>query len=187
MLCLLTSSFCHLLCCHSRRLSYFLWQCDYAGISAMIATSFFPPIYYTFMCHPKWRNFYLTSISFIGVLILLVTISPPLQRNKYRIFRTLLFCGMGVCGVIPCIHKGISHNHEEASYNTTTYEVLMGLFYGIGAVFYATRIPERWMPGSFDIAGHSHQIFHVLVVCGAYTHYKAALLYIEWRDKHGCD
>lgn len=187
MLCLLTSSTCHLLCCHSNRLSYFLWRCDYAGITAMIATSFFPPVYYTFLCHPQWRNFYLTSISIIGILTVMATLSPTLQRSKYRTFRTLLFCGMGVSGIIPGIHKLISHNHEEVTFTTITYEVLMGLFYGVGALFYATRFPERWRPGSFDIAGHSHQIFHVLVVCGAYTHYKAALLYIEWRDKHGCD
>ncbi|KAG7618852.1 AdipoR/hemolysin-III-related, partial [Arabidopsis thaliana x Arabidopsis arenosa] len=68
----------------------------------------------------------------------------------------------------------------------TGYEILMGLLYGLGALVYATRIPERWMPGKFDIAGHSHQLFHVLVVAGAFTHYRAGLVYLKWRDIEGC-
>ena len=43
----------------------------------------------------------------------------------------------------------------------------MGLFYCLGPLVYATRIPERWLPGKFDFAGHSHQLFHILVVAGA--------------------
>ncbi|KAI9734687.1 MAG: dolichol-P-mannose synthesis [Cirrosporium novae-zelandiae] len=37
------------------------------------------------------------------------------------------------------------------------------------------RIPERWSPGSFDIWGSSHQIFHVLVVAAATTQLKGIL------------
>ncbi|KAL8547777.1 hypothetical protein ACS0TY_007206 [Phlomoides rotata] len=36
------------------------------------------------------------------------------------------------------------------------YEILMGLMYGVGVVFYVTRIPERWRPGVFDVVGHNH-------------------------------
>lgn len=39
-----------------------------------------------------------------------------------------------------------------------------GLLLILGALFYATRIPESIRPGVFDIWGCSHQIFHVLVV-----------------------
>ena len=37
------------------------------------------------------------------------------------------------------------------------------------------RIPERWRPGSFDVWGASHQIFHVCAVLGAALHYKGLL------------
>lgn len=33
------------------------------------------------------------------------------------------------------------------------------------------KIPERWMPYSFDIVGASHQIFHIAVVVAACIHY----------------
>jgi adiponectin receptor len=46
-----------------------------------------------------------------------------------------------------------------------------GGLYVLGAVIYACRVPERWAPGRFDLVGSSHQIFHVLVLCAAATHF----------------
>lgn len=37
-------------------------------------------------------------------------------------------------------------------------------------LFFQARWPERFWPGSFDIWGSSHQIFHVLVVMAAASH-----------------
>eukprot|EP00249_Psilotum_nudum_P036835 c8847_g1_i1 orf=413-1342(-) len=56
----------------------------------------------------------------------------------------------------------------------------------VGTFFYISRIPERWIPGLFDLGGNSHNIFHVLVVAGAYTHYRATLIFLKWRDGRGC-
>lgn len=58
----------------------------------------------------------------------------------------------------------------------------MGLAYAIGAGFYVSRVPERWWPGVFDIAGHSHQIFHVFVIMGALAHYTATKVLMDWRE-----
>ncbi|XP_059288123.1 heptahelical transmembrane protein 1-like [Lycium ferocissimum] len=52
MFCLLSSSICHLFSCHSQKLNLFLVQMDYVGITIMIITSFFPPMYYIFQCSP---------------------------------------------------------------------------------------------------------------------------------------
>ena len=43
-----------------------LWKYDYAGITVLIVTSFIPPIFYGFLCHPKLRNFYLYSTLLLG-------------------------------------------------------------------------------------------------------------------------
>jgi adiponectin receptor len=34
----------------------------------------------------------------------------------------------------------------------------------------------------FDCVGHSHQIFHVLVLLGALTQYAATAVFIGWRE-----
>lgn len=186
MFCLLASSTCHLLCCHSERLSYIMLRLDYAGIAALISTSFYPPIYYSFMCYPFLRNLYLGFITVLGIATIVISLLPVFEKPKFRSFRASLFFGMGISGVAPVLHKLILFRGKPEAVQTTGYEILMGLFYGFGALIYATRVPERWKPGKFDIAGHSHQLFHVLVVAGAYTHYLAGLVYLRWRDLEGC-
>lgn len=47
------------------------------------------------------------------------------------------------------------------------FEMLLELF---SAVTYATRIPERWRPGTFDIWGASHQWFHLFSAGAALVH-----------------
>ena len=60
---------CHLLCCCSKHAASFLLRLDYTGIVALIVASFFPPVYYGFMCNPYWRTFYLTTTSAMGAPI----------------------------------------------------------------------------------------------------------------------
>ncbi|XP_024395966.1 heptahelical transmembrane protein ADIPOR3 isoform X2 [Physcomitrium patens] len=156
------------------------------GIATMIATSFYPPVYYVFLCQPMWRHVYLTSISLIGVSTVAIFLVPAFQTAKYRPMRAIAFAAMGMSGIIPAVHKIVFFHHEPVCIETLWYEIGMGLFYLVGVMIYVTRIPERWKPGAFDIAGHSHQLFHVLVIAGAYTHYRAGLIYMKWRDAHGC-
>jgi adiponectin receptor len=145
-------------------------------------------VYYSFACSPFLRNMYLCVITTIAICTVLVSLLPVFQTAKYRTFRASLFFGMGISGVVPCIHKLFLYKEfEPVLYQTLYLEILMGLLYGLGALVYATRIPERWKPGMFDIFGNSHQLFHVLVVAGAYTHYESGLLYLKWRDVKGCD
>ncbi|XP_042493769.1 heptahelical transmembrane protein 4-like [Macadamia integrifolia] len=186
MFCLLASSTCHLLSCHSKRLSYIMLRLDYAGIAALISTSFYPPVYYAFMCKPFFCNLYLGFITILGIATIMVSLLPVFQNPEFRYIRTSLFLGMGLSGLAPILHKLILFGNYPEALHTTGYEILMGIFYGIGALVYVTRIPERWKPGKFDIAGHSHQLFHVLVVAGAYTHYRASLVYLRWREQKGC-
>ena len=63
-------------------------------------------------------------------------------------------------------------------------ELLMGGCYLSGAYVYATAVPEKWKPGAFDVMFSSHNIFHILVVAGAYVHWRAALVLLAWRDHH---
>ncbi|KAJ7966514.1 Heptahelical transmembrane protein [Quillaja saponaria] len=186
MFCLLASSTCHLLACHSQRLSYIMLRVDYAGIAALIATSFYPPVYYSFMCNPLFCYLYLGFITVLGVSTILFSLLPFFQKPGFRSYRASLFFAMGLSGVAPIIHKLILYKHQPEALQTTGYEILMGILYGLGALIYSARIPERWKPGKFDIAGHSHQLFHILVVAGAYTHYHAGLVYLRWRDQKGC-
>ncbi|OVA03166.1 Hly-III-related [Macleaya cordata] len=179
--CLICSSISHLLACHSRRLNLFFWRLDYAGISLMIVCSFFAPIYYAFLCNHNSRFFYLTSITVVGILVVITLLAPILSSPKFRSFRATLFLTMGFSGVVPAAHAVFLHWGHPAIFVALTYELAMAVFYAIGVVFYVSRIPEKWKPGAFDIAGHSHQIFHVFVVAGALAHCGATMVLLQWR------
>ncbi|KHN02053.1 Adiponectin receptor protein 2 [Glycine soja] len=180
--CLASSTLSHLLACHSKPFNLFFWRLDYAGISLMIVCSFYAPIYYVFYCNPYIRTFYLTSISVLGVLAIITLLAPSLSSRHLRPYRASLFLCMGFSGVIPAVHTLATHYDHPHVVVALGYELLMAILYTTGAVFYVTRIPERWKPGAFDIAGHSHQIFHVFVVLGALAHTLATLLVMEFRQ-----
>ncbi|KAL1819629.1 heptahelical transmembrane protein 1 [Daucus carota subsp. sativus] len=187
MFCLLSSSICHLFCCHSHPMNILMLRIDYVGIAVMIITSFFPPIYYIFQCSPHWQILYLSGITIMGIFTIVTLLSPVFSTNKFRSFRASLFVAMGLFGLVPAVHAMVV-NWDDPSRNIILgYELAMALSYLIGTLFYVTRIPERWRPGWFDLAGHSHQIFHVFVIMGALSHYGAALVFLDFRSKIGCE
>ncbi|XP_013648034.2 heptahelical transmembrane protein 2-like isoform X1 [Brassica napus] len=181
MACLMCSSLSHLFACHSRKFNLFFWRLDYAGISLMIVSSFFAPLYYAFSCHPYWRLFYLSSISILGLLAIFTLLSPALSAPRFRPFRAALFLTMGFSGIVPVSHLVYLHKDHPNVLIALVYELAMAVLYATGAGFYVSRIPERWKPGAFDVAGHSHQIFHVFVVLGALAHSVASLLIMDFR------
>ena len=58
----------------------------------------------------------------------------------------------------------------------------MGGIYIGGAVLYALRIPERFIPGKLNVIGHSHFLFHCCVVGAAILHYWNVGRVLAWRD-----
>lgn len=66
MVCMLTSSVCHLFGCCRADVARWIWRFDYAGIAVLIVASFYPPVYYTFMCSPFWWRFYLSTTTILG-------------------------------------------------------------------------------------------------------------------------
>ncbi|KAL3747766.1 hypothetical protein ACJRO7_016556 [Eucalyptus globulus] len=185
MFCPLSSSICHLFSCHSHCLNIHLLRMDYVGITVMIITSFFPPIYYIFQCEPHWQLIYLGGITAMGMFTVVTLLAPSLSSGKFRAFRAMLFSSMGFFGIVPAIHACIVNWSNPQRPITLVYESAMALSYITGTLFYVSSIPDRLKPGWFDLAGHSHQIFHVFVIMGALAHYGATLLLLQWRDRVG--
>ncbi|KAL2322297.1 hypothetical protein Fmac_026676 [Flemingia macrophylla] len=165
--CLTFSSLSHLLACHSK----LFWRLDYAGISLMMVYSFYAPIYYVFYCNPYIRTFYLSTITVFGVTAIITRHYLPLAfvPSEHLCFSPWDF---QVSFPLFMLVTRWKHQHVVVALG---YELVMAILYGTGAVFYVTRIPERWKPGALDIAGHSHQIFHSFVVLGALPHTLATL------------
>lgn len=185
MICMLVSSICHLFGCCAAHIATVIWRFDYAGIAILIVTSFYPPVYYGFMCWPALRLFYLVTTTLLGVCTLPVTLLPVFQTPGMHKLRAGIFVALGLWGVVPIMHGAILHRGVPEVTYAIGLDIIMGAVYLLGAAVYATRVPERWKPGAFDLAFHSHQLFHVAVVVAACIHYKATLVLMRWRDATG--
>lgn len=81
--------------------------------------------------------------------------------------------------------------HGVYIYGFATLEKMMGLrwsfaqgfFYILGCIIFASRVPERWYPGKFDLIGASHQLFHFCALVAAVCQLKALLLAFD--NLHG--
>ena len=182
MVCLGGSAFAHSLNGVSPGSNYALWRLDYIGIVSLIACSFFPPIYYGFLCHPIWRIGYLTTIISIAVSIVAMMFHHKFHHESWRMLRVWLFTGMGLSGIVPWFHSLYLHYETPLAMQAASQMLMMGASYLGGVVFYAMRVPERWLPGKFDFAFNSHQIWHVAVLLGVFNHYRASMSLVEWRE-----
>ncbi|RLN97422.1 hypothetical protein BBJ28_00013791 [Nothophytophthora sp. Chile5] len=188
VICLTCSATFHLLFVYSRSAYMFLSRLDYAGITVLIAGSFYPMVYYSFYCHPWLRSAYLTSISVMAALTFAVTLVPAFGTPKYLVARTCIFLALGFFGVVPVGHLvwhfGLFDPHVTVMIGPL---MLMGLLYTSGAIIYATKFPERFYPGRFDVWFSSHQLWHICVVAAALVHFANALQQYEWRWNTQCE
>ncbi|KAI9223004.1 hemolysin-III related-domain-containing protein [Blastocladiella britannica] len=180
--CFLFSTCFHTHFCNNRH-AYILFGClDYAGISILICGSSVIVTYYAYYCHTFWRIFYLTSllsVSFVGIVGPMFPVWPT---ARFRVWRTLIYIGSGVLSGLPIVHYLAMHGVPSSAPWWAVYGwFVMGGTYIGGAVIYATKVPERWIPGAFDRWGHSHQWWHLCVVAAALVHFHAARELMAWR------
>lgn len=76
-----------------QHLALLIWRFDYAGIAILIVTSFFPIVYYGFMCAPSWATFYLSCTSILGLCTVAVSLLEVFQKPEWRATRASMFVG----------------------------------------------------------------------------------------------
>ncbi|XP_028999838.1 membrane progestin receptor gamma-B-like [Betta splendens] len=78
--------------------------------------------------------------------------------------------------VFLCVGDGCTDNDTNVlHYNHIALAFLTGFLF-------ATHLPERLAPGSFDYIGHSHQLFHVCAILGTYMQIQAVEQDMEARQ-----
>ncbi|KAL3095637.1 hypothetical protein niasHT_024463 [Heterodera trifolii] len=172
ILCLGLSFTFHTVSCHSKPVVRIFSRLDYLGISLLIVGSFIPWIYYGFYCRREPKVTYIAMIGVLGLGAVVVSLWDKFNDKRYRPFRATIFSLMGLSGIIPTIHFVYTDGFRQLVAETSFYWlVVMALLYLFGALLYATRTPERFFPGKCDLLFQSHQLFHLCVVCAAFTHY----------------
>ncbi|PSN48521.1 Adiponectin receptor protein [Blattella germanica] len=172
VLCLGLSFAFHTFHCHSEFVGKIFCKLDYCGIAMLIMGSFLPWLYYSFYCEYQPKVIYLSIVSCLGIIAIVVSLWDKFSEPGCRPLRTGVFVGFGLSGVVPAVHYAIAEGWFNAiSRASLGWLMLMGCLYILGAVLYALRVPERFFPGKCDIWFQSHQIFHVLVIAAAFVHY----------------
>lgn len=99
-----------------------------------------------------------------------VTRLPGIPKFS-KFFRILAFAYPYLFDNIPLFYRVFLCTGEGCTDNDTNilHYKHIALAFLTGFLF-ATRLPERLAPGSFDYIGHSHQLFHVCSILG--THFQ---------------
>ncbi|KAI9671513.1 MAG: hypothetical protein M1817_003565 [Caeruleum heppii] len=145
---------------------------DYTGISLLIAASIMTTEYTAFYCEPVSRSIYISATALLGIGGVVVAWHPTFNRADMRWARVAFYICLGITGLIPVIQLNLSRGPAWTWY---FYAPVMksAFVYILGAVIYASQIPERWWPGGFDYFGGSHNLWHVAVLGGILFHYLA--------------
>lgn len=145
---------------------------DYIGIVFLITTSILSLQHVALNgVVSELRNSLVVCTLSLAFLCVVVVVRPRFRTPQWRPYRAMLFVIFGLSGAIPVAISYWNYGLGETTKRFALWWLLAeaGL-YILGAAIYAARIPECIWPGKFDLIGHSHQIFHVMVVLAALCH-----------------
>ena len=182
IMCLGFSFLFHTLSNHSEDVAYLFLRLDYSGITALITGSCIPVYYYLFYCASFSRYFHIINLIVLCFLCLSTCLIKRFSTPEYRVMRATLFASFGCYTFIPSLQVILQDGfaYADAAYSLSSL-LQTASVYASGAGLYATRIPERFFPGKFDIWASSHQLFHICVVVAAYSYYDVILNMVKHR------
>lgn len=144
-------------------------------------------VHFGFHCESGLRKAHSIFATVAGLACAITTLHPSFTGTACKGFRTGAYVLLGLSSFVP-IMQGIYlfgwHQMEQRM--SLSYYIALGICHVTGAIIYACRIPERWCPRRYDIVGSSHQIMHVLVVCGAVAYGLGVLKAREHWRRSGC-
>lgn len=145
---------------------------DYTGISLLIAASIMTTEYTAFYCEPVSRWVYMTTTALLGVGGVILPWHPSFNGAHMAWARVAFYVTLSATGMLPILQLSITRSPADALEFYTP--IAKSLFvYFIGALVYASKVPERWRPGMFDYVGGSHNLWHIAVLGGILFHYNA--------------
>jgi adiponectin receptor len=145
---------------------------DYTGISLLIAASIMTTEYTAFYCEPVSRWTYITLTAFLGVGGVILPWHPTFNRTDLAWVRVAFYVSLALTGFAPVLQLSLTRGSGWAwEFYAPIVKSIMVYF--VGALVYASQVPERWFPGFFDYLGASHNLWHFAVLGGICFHYVA--------------
>lgn len=178
----------HLLQSKSEMSHYTFYFVDYVGVSIYQYGSALAHFYYSAdqAWYDKFRLFFLPAAAFCGWLSCTCCCYAKYRyRRPYPIMRK-------VCQVIPAAlafvldispvaHRVAVCHLKGCEEVAAWYHTFQILFFLISAYFFSCPVPEKYFPGTCDIFGHAHQIFHIfLAVC---TLSQQEAIFLDYKNR----
>ena len=143
-----------------------LRRIDHAAIFLFIAGSYVPPLIH--LLGGTWR---ITMLALVGSLALIGCIVKTVWTSCPIWLSTLLYVGLGWLALIPA-----PLIVPQLTWPALAWLVGGGFAYTVGAVVYVRRWPDPWPTRG---VGH-HEIWHLLVLAGAASHFMFAVYLLDF-------
>ncbi len=145
---------------------------DYTGISLLIAASIMTTEYTAFYCEPVSRWVYMVTTAILGIGGVILPWHPRFNGQDMAWVRVAFYVALSATGFLPILQISLARG-TDAAWEFYTPIAKSLLVYFLGALVYASKVPERWCPGMFDYFGGSHNLWHIAVLGGILFHYTA--------------
>ena len=167
----------------ARHICFFL---DYAalsfftvGVSIAYKTYIFP----SDLLGGLWHQLFLPLAAMNAVVSLVITCQTRFMPNSIvkKVIRISAFALPYIYDSAPVIYR-IAYCAGAECYTPALYPHTYQFIFGaLATIVYVAHVPERFVPGRFDIVGHSHQFFHVFTIVSAYLQMSGLML--DMRDR----
>ncbi|XP_005107368.1 membrane progestin receptor beta [Aplysia californica] len=185
----LCSSFAHLLQNRSELAHYTCFMCDYAGIGLYGFGS--TMVHYWYCLHEDLLGSlsHQLAIPVGAVLAVVVCTCCSISKTKYqrpypfarRLWQMSSVLAIYVWLIFPIWYRIWLYVHDGKWESSFTHHLKQMLWFTTGGFFFGSDIPQRlFAAGTFDLVGHSHQLFHVCIMMTTYEQLNA--LYLELTD-----
>jgi adiponectin receptor len=176
----------HTLRSHSFKVHHFWGKMDILGICVLAFGGGMSATYYAFYDNALVQRLYWGLDLFSAIAAALTLYETGGGGSKMRKLRGGVFSLLAISSLLPITHSIYFLGWDQACHQIgAQYFLAEGLALLLGVCTFVGRIPERFSPGTFDIWGHSHQLFHTCAVVGTAFHVAALAVSYRFRQARG--
>ncbi|KAF2127846.1 HlyIII-domain-containing protein [Dothidotthia symphoricarpi CBS 119687] len=171
---------------HSREVHVFWRKWDVYGICLLSLGGGAAATYYGFACDPTMQMSYWALHASAAVAAAVIVFDT--SDDESTISREGVFGYLGLVALLPVLHSIGKLGWDRACIELGAHWYLSeALVMCLGASLFASKLPERLSPGTFDIWGHSHQLHHICAVMASAFHVVGLAASYRYRQEHpGC-
>ena len=130
----------------------------------------------------SWSYFLFTNNTRYYVIIFDIIVGVFSMKKAFsltdpaaKVYRVLIYIISILLLVAPCFISLYLDSHILVDNLTKCLLLHASVFNTLGGLLYASKIPEKFLPGYFDLFGSSHMCMHVCTALGVFFLYESIL------------